>query len=167
MEHTIIRNGKLFCLHCGGEFELKTPVQIKEMEKKINAFNLLHKYCEKTWIEPKADQNKNMEERAYWWLSNGETGLSSKTMWRFFMNQPTFGNDHPHDPDDFKRCYKLLKAIPEWKNELHKLKSISKAWNNLVDNWDKLTTMYEQNVKENWKNYKKIGMYEFMQTLIA
>ena len=49
---------------------------------------------------------------------------------------------------------------------MRKLKKLSEPWNNLVDNWDKLTEMYEQNVKENWKNSKAIGMYEFMQTLI-
>ena len=33
--------------------------------------------------------------------------------------------------------------------------------------WEKLTEMYEQNNRENWKNYKEIGMYEFMQELLA
>ena len=55
----------------------------------------------------------------------------------------------------------------KWRSQLHKLKPLSIQWSNLVDNWDKLTEMYEQNKKENWKNADKIGMYEFMQTLIA
>ena len=59
-----------------------------------------------------------------------------------------------------------LLSVPEWKSELHKLKPLSKAWSNLVDNWDKLTAMYEENVKTEWKEYERIGMYEFMQTLI-
>ena len=83
------------------------------------------------------------------------------------MGNPKFPVNIPYDPDDFSRCYKLLVAVPEWKLELHKLKPLSKEWSNLVDNWDKLTEMYELNTKENWKNSKKIGMYEFMQTLIT
>ncbi len=59
-----------------------------------------------------------------------------------------------------------MEAVPEWKLELHKLKQLSEPCSNLVDNWTKLTQMYEQNKKEDWKNSKKIGMYEFMETLI-
>ena len=74
--------------------------------------------------------------------------------------------NHPHDPDDFRRCYLLLKAVPEWKKDLHKLKGLSPAWSNLVDHWNELTEMFERNEREDWKNHKKIGMYELMQKLI-
>lgn len=73
----------------------------------------------------------------------------------------------PSDPADFRRCYKLLQAVPQWKARLNELKTISPVWEKLVDNWDKLTEMYEQNEKEDWKNYEKIGMYEFMKSLGA
>jgi hypothetical protein len=166
MEHITFRNGKLFCLNCGGEFNLPYPILVDEMTKKIEAFNLLHNDCEKTWTEPVADQSKNAKEKGMWWIANGEVGMSSKTMWNCFMGSANYPINYPDDPDDFSRCYKLLEAVPEWKNELHKLKPLSEAWNNLVENWDKLTEMFEENQKTNWNNYKKIGMYEFMQTLI-
>ena len=35
-----------------------------------------------------------------------------------------------------------LKAIPEWKNDLHKLKDLSIEWNNLVESWDKFIRYY-------------------------
>lgn len=105
-------------------------------------------------------------KKALHWIGNGQVGMSSKTMWNCLIGNKDFPINHPYDPDDFSRCYKLLEAVPEWKNELHKLKPLSIAWNNLVENWDKLTEMYEQNVRENWKNSKKIGMYEFMGWLI-
>jgi hypothetical protein len=82
------------------------------------------------------------------------------------MKVSDFRINYPYDPDDFSRCYKLLEHVPEWKKELDKLKPLCKEWSNLVDNWDKLTEMYEQNKKENWENSKQIGMFEFMQTLI-
>lgn len=162
---TTIRNQSLFCLNCGGEFKLNYPLSTAEFSEKTKAFDDLHKDCEKSWIEPEADQNKSIQQRALWWISNGETGSSSKTMWNYFMGNKYNEIDHPYDPDDFKRCYKLLQAIPEWKKRIPELKSLSTAWSNLADNWDKLTEMYEQNLKEDWKNYKKIGMYEFMNTL--
>lgn len=164
---TTIRNEKLFCLNCGGEFKLTYPVPVDEMSEKMMAFDTLHKNCKKTWTEPKADQSKDVLQKAMWWIDYGHVGSSSKTMWSCLMGNPKFPVNIPYDPDDFSRCYKLLEAVPEWKLELHKLKPLSKEWSNLVDNWDKLTEMYELNTKENWKNSKKIGMYEFMQTLIT
>lgn len=163
---TTIRNQKLFCLNCGGEFALQYPLAINEMIKKSKAFDDLHKDCKQTWTEPKADQSKDVQQKAMWWMGSGEKGMSSETMWNRLMGNKNFSVNHPYDPDDFKRCYKLLQAVPEWKAELHKLKPLSKAWSNLVDNWDKLTEMFEENVRTEWKQYKRIGMYEFMQTLI-
>jgi hypothetical protein len=59
--HTTFRNKKLFCLNCGGEFSISYPIPIEVMTKKIEAFNVLHKDCEKTWTEPVADQSKYPE----------------------------------------------------------------------------------------------------------
>lgn len=163
VEHTTIRNEKLFCLNCGGQHPLTMPIPIKEMTNKIDAFNVLHKDCQKTWTEPVADQSKSIQEKAMFWLANGHVGMSSKTMFNCLIGHKDFAINHPYDPDDFSRCWKLLEAVPEWKNELHKLKPLSKQWSNLVDNWDKLTEFYE-----NMRQVKKAnGMYEFMQPLIS
>lgn len=166
VEHTTIRNQKLFCKNCGGEHAIPFPIGITEMTDKIEAFNKLHGDCKPTWKEPTADQSQSVNEKAMWWITHGEQGTSSKTMWSCFMGQKNFPVSHPYDPDDFGRCYKLLQAVPEWKSQLHKLKQLSPAWNNLVDNWDELTRMYELNVQQDWKNYKKIGMFQFMEKLI-
>jgi len=165
VEHTTIRNNKLFCLNCGGEHPLNYPLAVKEMTNKIEAFNELHGSCKKTWTEPVADQSKSVEKKAMWWIANGHVGLSSKTMWLHFMGQKNGQINHPYDPDDFSRCYKLLEAVPEWKDRILELSTLSKPWENLAKNWDKLTEMFEQNKKENWVNSEKIGMYQFMQTL--
>jgi len=162
---TTIRNSNLFCLNCGGEFPLKFPSPVGEMNKKMKAFDDLHKDCLKTWVEPTADMSKPIIERASWWYTKGERGMSSETMYNCFMNISQDRISHPHDPADFKRCWKLLEAIPEWKLQLHKLKSLSPAWSNLVDNWDKLTEMYLENVSTEWKNFEKIGMHTFMDKL--
>lgn len=163
---TTIRNEKLFCTCCGGEFALNYPVAVDDYSKKLKQFNELHSDCKQTWVEPCVDKGKGVKERAMWWIGNGETGASSKTMWNCLMGNNDFHINHPYDPDDFKRCYKLLLAIPEWKLELYKLKPLSSAWSNLVDNWSTLTEMFEENCRTDWKKSKEIGMYEFMQTLI-
>lgn len=165
--HTTFRNQNLFCSNCGGSFTIKFPIGIAEMNEKIKSFNLLHIDCEKTWEEPKANQSKDAKEKAMWWIANGSVGMSSKTMWNCLMGNKDFTVNHPYDPDDFSRCYKLLEVVPEWKSRVSELKALSKEWSLLADNWDTLTKMYEQNVAENWKNYESIGMYEFMETLIS
>lgn len=99
------------------------------------------------------------------WIVNGETGMSSKTMWACFVGEPQGYPSYPHDPDDFSRCYKLLEWAPECKSRLGELSILSKQWKNLIENWAKLTEMYELNVSEKWENSKKIGMYEFMKEL--
>jgi len=163
---TIIRNQKLFCTNCGGKFTLKFPIAMSKINNKSKLFTELHNDCEKTYVEPKADQSKDIELKALWWITNGNVGMSSKTMWLCFMNQPIQRIYHPYDPDDFSRCYKLLESVPEWKERILELSKLSTPWKNLAENWVKLTEMYEQNINENWKNSDKIGMYEFMQTLI-
>jgi len=165
VDHTTFRNGDLFCSHCGGKQELPLPMQVEMLDAMIGAFNKIHKSCKPVWKQPEVNQNLSVSQRANWWWNNGERGASSETMW-YCLADRIKRREHPHDPDDFKRCYKLLKVIPEWKNELHKLKEISDVWARLVENWGKLTEMYEDNERNQWKTFKEIGMYEFMQSLI-
>lgn len=160
--HTTIRNQNLFCLNCGGEYQLVYPIGIPDMNRKIKAFNELHADCKKTWQEPTMPLTEDIKKRMAFWLMKGERGLSSEVI---FENMCDFkfkgAKHHPHDPDDFSRCYKLLELIPEWKAELHKLKTISPVWEKLVDNWDVLTQQYKELVETKKDN----GMYEFMKTL--
>ena len=96
--------------------------------------------------------------------TNGRTG--SKTMLNHILGKEVIQNPYqspPSDPDDFKRCYLLLKAVPQLKTDLHKLKALSPTWSNLVDNWDKLTEMLEEQLRTKKAN----GMYEFMKSLGA
>ena len=166
------RNDALFCFNCGGSYKIQYPQPVSMVTALTKQFTKEHKGCEATWKEPINETQEQTEEFcANWWAENGEHGVSSKTMFNHLaksLNVRRLKNEWtstPSDPDDFKRCYKLLQAVPQWKSRLHELKTLSPVWEKLVDNWDKLTEMYEQNVRENWKNYKQIGMYEFMKSL--
>lgn len=170
--HTGFRNGDLFCFNCGSSYKMNLPQLVDMASAMMKQFGKSHKGCIKTWVEPVSETNgKTEEENANWWAENGEHGVSSKTMFNHLskslqvLGLKNHYQGHPSDPDDFKRCYKLLQAVPQWKARLNELKTISSVWVKLVDNWDKLTEMYEQNVREDWNNYKKVGMYEFMESL--
>jgi hypothetical protein len=159
---TIIRDEALFCLNCGESHKLVYPIGIKEMSKKNRSFETLHKDCLKTWVEPQADMSQSEVDRIKWWFENGEKGASSKAMIWICYGIGKSDTSHPYDPDDFNRCYKLVKFVPEIKQRFHFLKEVGKEWSNLSDNWDKLTTMLDEQLQTKKDN----GMYEFMKTLI-
>lgn len=158
--HLQIRNGHLFCTHCGGRHRIPFPLAVDKFSDLTENFTKLHMDCEKTWNEPEYDESVNWKTRIHIWLNDGEPGISSKTIVQYLTGVPTglstVEYDHPHDPDDFSRCYKLLILVPELKPQLERMKKLSNVWESLIDNWDKLTEMYES---------KSAGMYDFMQQL--
>ena len=160
-DHVVMRNGFPFCENCGQSFKYELPVSITLITSVWKAFIKEHKYCTKTWIEPTPSDGLSESQRMQFWLSKGERGISSETIYSVIGRPLRNDYCHPLDPDDFYRCYKLLKVIPEWRGKLYKMRSVSNVWNNLVDNWDKLTTMLEEQLE----NKKPNGMYEFMKSL--
>jgi len=100
------------------------------------------------------------------WLNGEDTGMSSRfmvavltgTKWvDDFDAQP-----HPHDVSDFGRCYRMLNAIPQFKNDLDKLKPYGDVWPKLIDNWDEMTRLYERDrsigrCPELYKLMKELG----------
>ena len=166
--HTGFRNEKLFCFHCGTSQTMPVPMPVDIATAMMKAFYKLHKNCEKTWVEPVNDPDgKNEIQNERWWMEKGEHGMSSKTMFNILNNNgyrvQNYYNSFPHDPDDFSRCYLLLKSCPHLKLNLSRMKSVNPTWSNLVDNWDKLTEMLEWQLQ-----YKKAnGMLEFMYSLVV
>ena len=125
--------------------------------------------CSRHGLPRKVDEKMNAKILA--WYANGETGISSKAMAAVFSGQipdknwARFGN-HPSDPSDFLRCLKFLDAVPEAKEQLQKLKTLSPVWAKLVDNWDALEKVFIEEVGKNWCNggsAKKT--YDFMKSL--
>jgi hypothetical protein len=170
--HTGFRNEKLFCFNCGQSYDMHYPQPIEMATAMMKQFEKTHKNCEPVWKEPVNETaGKSEHANAIWWKYSGEHGMSSQTMFNTFTSHLhidpfSYGISYPYDPDDFKRCYKLLQAVPQWKERLSELKPLHPVWERLVDNWDKLTEMFEENVRTEWKDYKRIGMAEFMDKLI-
>jgi hypothetical protein len=109
--------------------------------------------------------NSNTSSKLNEWIVNGSVGISSKTIWGVLQGIKVGRDNKPYDPDDFSRCYTLVKQCNLQQEDLEKVSIALPYWKPYIDNWGKLTEMYELNVKENWVNSKEIGMYEFMKVL--
>lgn len=163
IEHMVIRNEKLFCMNCGDSQAIPFPIAIPVFSAMSTAFEKMHAKCRKTWQAPIVDPSWSADRKAGFWWENGERGRSSEVMWYALQGRlDTHRGAHPLDPDDFRRCYLLIKTVPEWKERLVFLKPLSTSWSNLVDNWDKLTDMLEEQMRTKKDN----GMYDLMQKLI-
>jgi hypothetical protein len=101
------------------------------------------------------------------WLLSGDTGVSSKTILAVMTGSElggAFGPDVPHDPSDFGRCYRLLQNFPEWRARLPEVATAYPIWGPMVDAWDELATIYEEE-KQN-KSGKAPKLYERMRKLV-
>lgn len=145
------------------------PLSVTNMATMIEDFNKEHRHCAPVWKQPVNANAGHMTERGnlLWWLEYGEQGRSSKTMAHMLadpflkdlINAPKpFGT--PVDPDDFKRCEWLLQAVPQFRQRLGQMKQAGPVWRNLVENWDTLQKMLEEQLQG-----KQNQMYEFMKEL--
>ncbi|MBD2076339.1 hypothetical protein H6F86_21130 [Phormidium sp. FACHB-592] len=100
-----------------------------------------------------------IRQRANQWITTGEVGTSSKTIWAVLTGTISeqgrscgINFDTPSDADDFSRCYKLLQLIPEWRTRLPEVAEVFPKWLPIVEMWDDLTILYED---KQWE-----GIYE-------
>ena len=110
----------------------------------------------------------SIEDRARTWIVGGDTGTSSETIWAVMMGaaepKDSWRRGYPLDPDDFGRCYRLLKLIPEWRERLPEVAARYPTWRFLVQNWTLLTRMYVLTVNSGGRRAPK--MYDLMQACI-
>lgn len=106
-------------------------------------------------------------ERALNWVSGNDTGLSSETIWRVMMGREVGRVSYPHDPDDFGRCARLLRLIPEWRPRLKLMAGASVVWAALVDRWDEIADAMEAEVGIDWsKGRSAPKTYELMKSIL-
>lgn len=107
--------------------------------------------------------DKSVISKAMSWLLNARTGKSSKCMMATILNGGLISGDdwntrfHPLDPSDFKRCIGLLNHVPEFRSKINIMKDVSPCWAILVEHWDELESM----INENSEN-----AYEYMKSLL-
>ena len=107
-----------------------------------------------------------MKDKILNWFATGRVGASSKAMACCLIDAEN-DRSHPYDPDDFNRCLLFLHAVPEAREHLDKLRSMSKRWNDLVDNWDKIEKSFIDEVGFNWSKAQRAAKtYELMQSIL-
>lgn len=85
---------------------------------------------------------------AYEWAMKKDTGTSSETIWWVLSGLKAIpgcrylGNP-PLDSEDFGRCHTLLKMAPEWRPRLGEVAKRFKAWEPVVEAWDRLESLYD------------------------
>lgn len=110
----------------------------------------------------------NETQRAMEWIVGRDTGTSSQTIWSVMVSAKPTRADVPYDPDDFGRCYRLLRLIPEWRARLHLVAEAHPTWTALVREWDSLTEAYELVIAgaDGWDIRASKQMYDRMKVLI-
>lgn len=129
-----------YCRRCGEGLILGMPIRIEVFLAAARAFEKSHRSCkEPGYKEPVP---ANLLE----WALSRDVGVSSMTIWSAVTGRPSpYGAyDVPHDPDDFARCYRLIKHFPEIEPQLQKVAELHSRWIPFVQNWPELTELYEQ-----------------------
>jgi hypothetical protein len=128
-----------YCERCGEGLSLPRPIRVEIWVAATKAFAECHSRCEPGKYFPKPPQSP--EE----WAAGRDTGTSSFTIYGAITGRPIPRRqmDIPYDPDDFGRCYRLLKLFPAWREQLPKVAEACPRWEPFVAAWDELTALYE------------------------
>lgn len=89
-----------------------------------------------------------MKDKLLEWFIKGEVGASSRVIAAKMAGVQILDKAHPSDPDDFKRCLKLLLFIPEIRLRLNEVSEISIYWKHLVNNWEIVEKSFMHEVSE-------------------
>lgn len=177
--------GVLACLHCGETYKVNMPIPIgllaalnktwgkDHRTHKLTARGKLCHYC-LTFGHPSAECPK-LDYHGDWeaWVRGPDTGMSSLVLCATIVGRAEFarcfpttsnelGTHHPHDPEDFGRCYRLLKAIPGFRELVGRAARLGGAWECLVSHWDELEALYEEELPTG----AAPKLYERMQQII-
>ena len=85
-----------------------------------------------------------LAERAGWWIARGEHGVSSETIYAVFAVARPRRSDVPHDPDDFRRCRRLLDLMPEWRSRIEEVALAYPWYRPFTDRWDEMDRLWDE-----------------------
>ncbi|MEN7527943.1 hypothetical protein [Cupriavidus sp. DL-D2] len=78
------------------------------------------------------------------WLRSHDTGVSSETMLAIFLGATKGDFDAPHDPSDFGRCLRLMKAVPEIRDAFPRIAKKVPQFAGILREWDALAKIYRR-----------------------
>jgi hypothetical protein len=143
-----------YCTRCGEGLTLSMPQRIEVFVGASKAFVKCHAKC------PPGEVHQKPAKTPDEWAGSRDVGVSSATIWSVMTGRPSFYSDNydaPYDPDDFGRCYRLLKLFPDWRKRMPEVAAKYPIWKGLVREWDRLTEMFE--------NPKGRELYDLIQKL--
>jgi hypothetical protein len=78
------------------------------------------------------------------WLACDDRGLSSETLARYLTHGAVSGEvNHPHDADDFGRCYRMLRACSMDPKRVYEMSAVSTEWEQISMEWMDMERLYE------------------------
>lgn len=107
------------------------------------------------------------ETKVLSWMMTGDgVGMSAQAMAGAAV-QIHGGNSHPYDPSDFNRCLRLIKTIPEIKDNFDSVAMISPQWKALIDRWDEVEKCFIDEVGFDWSKGNKAPItYKLIKSII-
>lgn len=114
------------------------------------------------------DNTPEVVQVAAHWIYGPNTGESSKMIWAHMMSVKSVQYlSYPHDPADINRCFELLRMIPAWRMRMGEMAVYGPAWAALVENWERLQAMFEDEAGPNWSKSKMAhNTYEAMRAIL-
>ena len=131
-----------YCTRCGQGLNINLPQPMDLLGEIMKAFVKIHSRCAAgNYVEKPATTPEE-------WADGRDTGTSSLTIYSAITGKRSrhISFDVPHDPDDFGRCYRLLKLFPAWREKLAETIKLCPEWEPFVAAWDELTALYELEV---------------------
>lgn len=94
----------------------------------------------------------SLERRLAEWFASGDTGISSEAICKKLFdfgdrrdyNKWAGSGNFPHDPSDLGRCIRLMEKVPEARERLSEMRTVSPTWAALVDRWEELEALYRE-----------------------
>ena len=155
VSHAVMGNNSMRCLNCGCEQAIPMPVSIRMMTAMCGAFTEDHADCKQSAAGRARFEYTTPEA----WLRSWDTGASSLTIFNFMRVGVTARAAIPYDPADFGRCYRLLKAFPDWRVRMSEMGERIPEWKELATHWDELERLFEEESANGDcpKLYKRLG----------
>ena len=106
-----------------------------------------------------------MEKKILKWMFTGNTGLSSEAIAAKMAGIDSGNTNHPYDPSDLRRCVEFLEAVPEAKDRLEEMCTVSPDWYRLVGCWGTLTAKLSEEML-NRKDGRAPETYKAMKAVL-
>lgn len=122
----------------GANFAIGSPEALADLSRRLNAGAIEDVKTELA--------DSNITPEAIIWLAIGHRGTSSDTIFSVLTGFNVMKGRqqcHPLDPSDFMRCRVLIESCPEFKPELHKMRTLGHYWATIVNNWDCLCAIMD------------------------